>query len=133
MNEPLEMVVERSAAESAHALRLARVGTTVATLVLLIVGLILFSSAAKFGVMFEELGKDAELPELSAVIARHSGGVLAALLALSAVTIFFIWAKGKAAAWMAGLGLLMIAIIVPILVFALFLPLVKIISEMGSM
>jgi len=133
MSEPLEVVVERSAAESAQALRLARVGTTVAVLVLLIVGLILCSSAAKFGVMFEELGKDAELPVISAITARHSGAVLVALLALSAVTMFFIWAKGKAAAWMAGLGLLLMAIIVPILVFALFLPLVKIISEMGNM
>jgi len=133
MNEPLEMVVERSAAESAQALRLARVGTTVATLVLLIVGLILCSSAVKFGVIFEELGKDAELPVISAIAARHSGSVIVALLALSAVTMFFVWAKGKAAVWMAGLGLLLMAIIVPILVFALFLPLVKIISEMGNM
>jgi len=133
MNEPLEMVVERAKAQSAHALRLARVGTTVAALVLLIVGLILCSSAAKFGVMFQDLEKDAELPAISAITARHSGSVIVALLALSAVTIFFIWAKGKAAVWMAGLGLLLIATIVPILVFSLFLPLVKIISEMGNM
>jgi hypothetical protein len=105
----------------------------VLTLVLLITGLMVSSSASKFGAMFAELGSDAELPMLSAIAVRHGGGILAALLALSVVTTFFIWAKGKVAAWMAGMGLLLMAVFVPLMVFALFLPLVKIISEMGNM
>ena len=54
-------------------------------------------------------------------------------LALAVVTMFFVWAKGKVAAWLAGMGLLLMAVFVPVAVFALFLPLVKIISEMGNM
>lgn len=132
MNEPLEMVVERSAAQSAQGLLLARICVTVATVALLIVGLMVCSAASKFGAMFAELGSDAQLPMMSAIAARHSGGVAVALLALGVITTLFIWAKGKAAAWMAGLGLLLMAIFVPITIFALYLPLVKIISEMGS-
>ena len=133
MNEPLELVAERSAAQSAQALHLARIFATVLTLVVLITGLIVCSSAAKFGAMFAELGSDAQLPVMSAIAVRQGGGIMVALLALSAVTMFFIWAKGKAAAWMAGLGLLLMAVFVPLMVFALYLPLVKIISEMGNM
>jgi hypothetical protein len=125
--------VERSAAQSAQALLLVRICVTVAALALLIAGLIVCSAASKFGAMFAELGADAELPVLSAIVARHSGGVLVALVALSAVTMFFIWAKGKVATWLAGLGLLLMAVSVPIIIFALYLPLVKIISEMGNM
>jgi hypothetical protein len=133
MNEPVEIVVERSAAQSAQALLLVRVCVTVTALVLLIVGLIVCSSAAKFGAMFAELGADAQLPVISSIAVRHSGGLAVALLALSVITTFFIWAKGKAAAWMAALGLLIMGIFVPFTIFALYLPLVKIISEMGSM
>jgi hypothetical protein len=133
MNEPIEMTVERSAAQSAHALALTRIFTTVLTLVLLAVGLMVCSTASKFGAMFAELGADAQLPVISAIASRHSGGIAVVLLVLSVVTMFFIWAKGKGAAWMAGLGLLLLAVFVPIMVFALFIPLTKIISEMGSM
>jgi hypothetical protein len=79
------------------------------------------------------LGSDAQLPVVSLIVVRHGGAMMVALLALSAVTMFFVWAKGRVAAWMAGMGLLIMAIFVPIMVFALFIPLVKIISEMGSM
>jgi hypothetical protein len=133
MNEPMEMTVERSAAQSAQALALTRIFATVLTLVLLAIGLIVCSTASKFGAMFAELGADAQLPVLSAIATRHSWGVAVALLILAVITAFFIWAKGKAAAWMAGLGLLILAVFVPIMVFALFIPLTRIISEMGNM
>jgi hypothetical protein len=133
MSEPMEMTVERSVAQSAQALLLARIFATVLTLVLLVIGLIVCSSASKFGAMFAELGSDAQLPMISAIAVRQGGGIMVALLALSAVTMFFIWAKGKVAAWMAGMGLLLMAVFVPIMVVALYLPLVKIISEMGNM
>lgn len=133
MNEPLEMVAERAAAQSAQALLLARIFATVLTLVLLLMALLVGSSAAKFGAMFAELGSDAELPVLSAVAVRHGGVMLIGVLILAAVTTFFVWSKGKVSAWMAGMGLGLMAVFVPIMVFALFIPLVKIISEMGSM
>ncbi|MEK7949697.1 hypothetical protein [Luteolibacter soli] len=131
-DEPLEMVVERAAAQSAQSLLLVRICVTVTALILLVVGLIVCSSAAKFGAMFAELGADAELPMITTIAARHNGSLALALLALAGVTTFFIWGKGKAAAWMGGLGLLLMGIFVPITIFALYLPLVKIISEMGN-
>jgi uncharacterized BrkB/YihY/UPF0761 family membrane protein len=133
MSEPLELMVEQSAARSAQALALTRIFATVITLVLFIVGLFVCSAASKFGAMFAELGADAQLPVISAIAARHSGGVAVALLILCVITMLFIWAKGKTAAWMAGLGLLLMAIFVPSMVFSLFIPLTRIISEMGSM
>jgi hypothetical protein len=133
MNEPIEMAVERATAQSAQALLLARVFATVLTIVLLVTGLIMSSSASKFGAIFAELGADAQLPVVSAIAMRHGGGIVVALLVLSAITMCFVWARGKAAAWMAGLGLLLMAVFVPVMVFALFVPLVRIISEMGSM
>jgi hypothetical protein len=132
MSEPVEMTVERAAVQSSQALLLARIFATVLTIVLLVTGLIMSSSASKFGAIFAELGVDA-LPVVSAIAMRYGGGIMIALLALSVVTMFFIWAKGKAAAWMAGLGLVLMAVFVPVMVFALFIPLVKIISEMGNM
>jgi hypothetical protein len=133
MSEPIEMTMERAAAQSAQALILARIFATVLTIVLLVTGLIMSSSASKFGAIFAELGADAQLPVVSAIAMRHGGGIMVALLVLSAITMFFIWARGKAAAWMAGLGLLIMAVFVPVMVFALFVPLVRIISEMGNM
>jgi len=133
MSEPLEMVVERSAAQSAQALLLARVFATVVTLVLLLMGLIVCPAGARFGAMFAELGTDGQLPVISAIVVRQGGVILMGLLVLAAITMFFIWAKGKMAAWMAGMGLLIMALCVPLMVFALFMPLVKIISEMGNM
>ncbi|MCW1924828.1 hypothetical protein OKA05_19850 [Luteolibacter arcticus] len=133
MNEPLEMAVERSVARSAQALLLARVFATVLTLVLLVVGLFVCSTASKFGAMFAELDADAQLPVISGIALRHSGGVAVALMVMSVITAFFIWGKGKAGAWIAGLGLLLMAGFVPIMVFALFIPLTKIVSEMQSM
>ena len=59
--------------------------------------------------------------------------MMVGMLVLAVVTVFFVWSKGKAAAWMAGLGLLLLAVFVPMMVFAMILPLVKIISEMGAM
>jgi hypothetical protein len=55
------------------------------------------------------------------------------MLVLAAVTVFFIWARGKAAAWMAGLGALLLAMSVVMMVLAMILPLLKIVTEMGSM
>jgi len=132
MSEPLEMTVERAAAQSAQALLLARIFSTSVTLVFTLVGLMSCSSASKFGAVFAELGT-AELPFLSAIAFRHGGTILIAILVLAAVTFFFIWARGKVAAWMAGIGLLMLTLFVPLMMFALFLPLAKIISEMSSM
>lgn len=131
MSEPAEMVAEDARRKADQALLLARVFASVGTfgvgLSCLLVGLI----APKFGVMFGETG--VELPMISRLIFVFPVAWITGVLMLIGVTLFFIWAKGRAAAWMAGLGLLMLAVALPVIIFALFLPLVRIVSEMGNM
>ena len=133
VSESGEMIAEDARRKSEQALLLARIFATVVTLLLLLLGALAGSSAARYGVMFAEFGVDAELPVISRFVTSFGGVLAIALPLLGMVTLFFIWAKGRAAAWMAGLGLLILALALPIIVFALFLPLSKIISEMGSM
>lgn len=131
MSEPAEMVAEDARRKADQALLLARVFASVGTLGVglscLLVGLI----APKFGVMFGEIG--GELPMISRVIIDLPAVWMTGVLMLIGVTLFFIWAKGRAAAWMAGLGLLMLAVSLPVIIFALWMPLFKIVSEMGNM
>jgi hypothetical protein len=131
MSEPAEMVAEDARRKADQALLLARVFASVGTLggglSCLLVGLI----GPKFGIMFSEIG--GELPLISRLIIDLPAVWMTGVLVLIGVTLFFIWAKGRAAAWMAGLGLLMLAVALPVIIFALFLPLVRIVSEMGGM
>ena len=133
MSEPLEMIAEDARRKADQALLLARIFATVVTLLLLLLGALAGSSAARYGVMFAELGVDAELPVISRFVTSFGGVLAIGLPLLGVVTVFFIWAKGRAAAWMAGLGLLILALGLPIIVLALFLPLSKIVSEMANM
>jgi hypothetical protein len=133
MSEPVEMIAEDARRKSDQALLLARIFASVVTLLLLLLGALAGSSAARYSVMFAELGFDAELPVISRFVTSFGGVLAIALPLLGLVTLFFIWAKGRAAAWMAGLGLLILAVAFPTIVFALFLPLSKIMSEMGNM
>lgn len=133
MNEPAEMMAEDARRQAGQALLLARVFATAVTLLLLLLSLLAGSSASRYGVMFSELGMDAELPVISTVAVRSGGALMLAMLVLAAVTVFFIWARGKAAAWMAGLGALLLALSVGMMVVAMILPLLKIVTEMGSM
>lgn len=133
MSEPLEMIAEEARRKADQALLLARIFASVVTLLLLLLGAVAGSSAARYGMMFAEMGVDAELPLISRFVTR-SGGLLAiGLPLLGAVTLFFIWAKGKAAAWMAGLGLLLQAALLAITWIALTLPLLRILTEMGNL
>ncbi|MCW1884826.1 hypothetical protein OKA04_08810 [Luteolibacter flavescens] len=132
MSEPIEITVERSAAQASQGLLLARIFASVLTLILLLLAMMVSSIAGKFGAMYAELG-DAELPALSMMVTRNGGTILLLVLVLAAVTAFFIWSKGKMAAWMAGIGLLLMSVFIPVMVFAIFLPLVKIVSDMGNM
>ena len=131
MCEPSGIAAEEAMQQSSHALFLTRVFATVAALVLglpcLLAGLI----AKKFGIMFAEIG--AELPVISQLIVKLPAVWMIGAMVLIGVTLFFIWAKGRAAALMAGAGLLLLAVVLPIIVFAMFLPLIKIVSEMGNM
>ena len=85
-----------------------------------------------FQAMFAELGT-AELPAISRLLVGLRSPLLLALPVLFLVTLGFIWARGKAAAWMAGLGLLLMILLAPLAVLAILLPLVRIISQMGNM
>jgi hypothetical protein len=58
---------------------------------------------------------------------------MSGVLVLTGVTLFFIWAKGRAAAWMAGFGLLLLAMAVPVMLVVMIQPLVRIVNEMGNM
>lgn len=131
MNEPVEMVAEEARRKADHALLLARVFATGVTLVFGFSSLLVGSSARAFRVMFAEMG--VELPTISRLVIGLPGVWMSGVLVLSGVTLFFIWAKGRSGAWMAGFGLLLLAVILPIIVSALFLPLIKIVSEMGNM
>lgn len=131
MSEPAEMVAEDARRKADQALLLARVFASVAVGMLALLCLLIGSVATKSGTLFAELG--VELPLISKWVVSFPGLWMILVLVLIAVTLFFIWAKGRAAAWMAGLGLLILAVTVPIIVFALFMPLFKIVSEMGNM
>ena len=131
MSEPGEMIAEDARRKASHALLLTRIFASVATLVLGVPCLLAGPIAGKFGVMFAEMG--GQLPVISRWIVDFPAVWMSGVLVLIGVTLFFIWAKGRAAAWMAGLGLLMLAGALPVIVFALFMPLIKIYSEMGNM
>lgn len=131
MSEPVEMVANEARRKADHALLLARVFATVVTLVVGLSSLLAGSMGQGFRVMFAEMG--VELPTISRLVIGLPGVWIPGVLVLIGVTLFFIWAKGRSAAWMAALGLLLLAMILPIIVSAMFLPLVKIVSEMGNM
>ena len=131
MSEPAQMIAEDARRKADQARLLVRVFASVGTLGVglscLLVGLI----APKFGVIFSEIG--VELPVISRLIYSFPALWMIGVLVLIGVTLFFIWAKGRAAAWMAGSGLLILVVALPVIVFALFIPLVRIVSEMGNM
>jgi hypothetical protein len=125
------MIAEDARRKAVHALLLTRIFASVATLVLGLPCLLAGPIARKFGVMFAEMG--GQLPVISRWIVELPAVWMSGVLVLVGVTLFFIWAKGRAAAWMAGLGLLCLAVALPVIVFAMFLPLVRIIDDMGTM
>lgn len=133
MSETSEMVAEDARRKADHALLLARIFATVVALLLLLLGALAGSSAVRCGVMFAEFGVDAELPVISRFVTRFGGALAIGLPLLGVVTLFFIWAKGRTAAWMAGLGLLLLAALLAITWIATTLPLLKILTEMGNL
>jgi hypothetical protein len=131
VSEPVDRIAEDARRNASHALLLTRIFASVATLVLGLPCLLAGPIAGKFGTMFAEMG--GQLPVISRLIVELPTVWMSGVLVLVGVTLFFIWAKGRAAAWMAGLGLLCLAVALPVIVFAMFLPLVRIVSDMGSM
>lgn len=131
MSEPTEMVAEDARRKADQALLLARVLASAFVGMLTLLCFLIGPAAARFGTMFAELG--VELPMISRLVVSFPGVWMIGVLVLVGVTLFFIWAKGKAAVWMAGLGLLILAVTLPTIVFALLMPLFRIISEMGNM
>ncbi len=131
MSEPSEMVAEEARRKADQALLLARVFASGVVGMFTLGCFLMGPAATRFGVMFAELG--VELPVISRLVVGSPGGWMIAMLVLIGVTLFFIWAKGRTAALMAGLGLLILAVTFPIIVFSLLMPLFKIVSEMGNM
>lgn len=127
------MIAEDARRKADQALLLARVFASVVTVLLLLLGAVAGSSAARYAVMFAELGVDAELPLISRFVTRFGGVLAIGLPLLGVATLYFIWAKGKAAALMAGVGLLLLAATMAISWIGLTLPLLKILTEMGNL
>lgn len=130
MSEPVEMVAEEARRKADQSLLLARVLATAVAFVFGVSGLLAGLAAGPFRDLFVATG--AELPSISRVViglpALWSGGYLV----LTTATLCFIWAKGRTAAWMAGLGLWLLAFGLPVLVLALLLPLIRIIGGTGA-
>jgi hypothetical protein len=125
------MVADEARRKAEQALLLARVFASVVTVAVGATGLLVGWMAGPFQEMFAEMG--VELPMISKLLIEMPGIWMSGVLVLTGVTLFFIWAKGRAAAWMAGLGLLLLATSVPVMLFVMIQPLVRIISEMGNM
>jgi hypothetical protein len=120
-------------AQSRQALLLARIVASVVALGWFFTGGFALAGSDKFAVMFAELGYDAELPWASVVLFKGRDPLLVGFVLLFAATLFFIWARGRTAAWMAGLGLLLLSVVAPLAAWAQFAPLLRILTEMGNM
>jgi hypothetical protein len=131
MNEPAEMIAGEARRKADQALLLARIFASVVTVAVGGSGVLVGSAAGPFHEMFAELG--VELPVISRLLIEMPGVWMSAVLVLTGVTLFFIWSKGRAAAWMAGSGLLLLALAVPVMMVVMIQPLVRIINEMGNM
>ncbi|WP_035607018.1 hypothetical protein [Haloferula sp. BvORR071] len=134
MSEPTseQAVPAAILAKADQALLLARIAASAMAIACFTAGEFALSSLSGFQAMFTELGA-AELPVISRLLVGFRSPLLLALPVLFLVTLGFIWARGKAAAWMAGLGLLLMILLAPLAVLATLLPLVRIISQMGNM
>lgn len=125
------MIAEDARRKADQALLLARVFATVLTLAVGMTSILAGPIALKFERMFAEIG--GELTVISKLIVDFPAVWMIGMLVLIGVTLFFVWAKGSAAVWMAGLGLLLLAIAFLIVVSAIVLPFIKIVNEMVSL
>ena len=134
MSEPSheQAVPEAILARADQALLLARIAASAVALAAFATGELAVSRAPHFRAMLSELGADA-LPLLPGLLFKFHYPLALGLPVLFVATLAFIWARGKTAAWMALLGLLLMSIIAPLALWALLSPLVQIITEMGNM
>jgi hypothetical protein len=126
-------VPEARLAEADQALLLARIVGSVAAFACMAWGEIAVLNLARSQSFFAELGADSELPTLTQAMFSARNAILLGLPVLFLVTLYFLWSRGKMAAWMAGLGLLLMVICAPLAHWAATLPLIKVMEEMGSM
>ncbi len=124
---------EVALAQSGQALLLARIVASVIAFSWFAIGGGAIGSLGKFQALFAEIGMDADLPGISAMLMKFHQPAAIALPVLFLATLFFIWARGRTAAWMAGAGLLMLTVFVPLAAWAMILPLVKVLTEMSNM
>jgi hypothetical protein len=120
-------------AQAGQALLLARIVASVVAFGWFFAGEAALANSGKFEAMFAELGTDAELPLVSTFLLKGRDPLVVGFPLLFAATLFFIWARGRTAAWMAGIGLLLLTLIAPLTAWGLFAPLLKILTEMGNM
>ena len=123
---------EATLSRASQALLLTRIVASVFATACFVVGELCAGVSSRFGVMYAEIGSDM-LPFLSMGLIRYQALVAGGLALLFAATLFFIWSGGRTAAWMAGLGLLLLTLFVPAAVWAIWSPLFRIMTEMGNM
>lgn len=114
-----------------QALLLARVVASVVALGCCGVGEAALFAVGRSHAMFAELGTPA-LPTLTSAMVGAAPVLVFGVPALLGVTLFFIWSRGKTAAWMAGAGLFLMMLCAPLASWGVLLPLMKILEEMGT-
>jgi hypothetical protein len=132
MNEPVEAVADDARRQAAQALLLARVVATAVTAAASLLALIAGGMASRQRDFFADLGIAGDLPMVSRIATTFGGALTLAMVLLAAVSLFFIWSKGRAAAWMAGAGMLLLLFSVATTLVAVILPVVKLFSDLGT-
>jgi hypothetical protein len=127
-----ESTAEATLSRASQALLLTRIVASVLATAWFAAGEAAAFASARFGAMYAEFGSDM-LPFLTGVLIRYWSLAAGALALLFAATLFFIWSGGRRAAWMAGIGLLLLTLFVPAAVWAIWSPVFRIMTEMGNM
>lgn len=134
MAEPAHQlaVAEARLAQADQALLLARIAASVVALLCFAISESAVIALARFQVMFDDIGKDAEWPLLTQLMLFSRPALFTTLPFLLGVTLFFIWSRGRRAAWLAGLGFLLMILIAALSGWAVISPLLRITWEMGN-
>jgi hypothetical protein len=127
-----ESTAEATLSRASHALLLARILASIFAVACFVAGAVAAFASPRFEAMYAEVGFDM-LPFLTAALIRYWPLAVGALALLFAATLFFIWSGGRKAAWMAGIGLLLLTLFVPAAVWAIWSPVFRIMTEMGNM
>ena len=124
MSEPRDELAapEARLAQADQALLLARVIGSVVALACFAIGEGAVLGIGRYEARFAHSGVDAELHLITRLVFSGRTVLLFGLPVLFGITLFFIWARGKAAAWMAGVGLLLMILCAPLACWAVMSP-----------